>query len=128
MTKKSVNKYKTYTYKISDELKKEMVEYFEFKKRDKTPPYAVFQADEEDTVVTLYESNKVVFQGLSADIDAEMWKQREKALTGKYPEEKKNLTGITFEPWHFRFVGVDVATEMKSKNICFEEYVSSKLK
>ena len=92
MTKKSVNKYKTYTYKISDELKKEMVEYFEFKKRDKTPPYAVFQADEEDTVVTLYESNKVVFQGLSADIDAEMWKQREKALTGKYPIEKKKDT------------------------------------
>jgi len=86
---KKENKYKTYSYKISDELKKEMIEYFEFKRRDKTPPYAVFQADEEDTVVTLYESNKVVFQGLSSDIDANMWKEREKALTGKYPEEKK---------------------------------------
>ena len=86
---KKENKFKTFSYKISDELKNEMIEYFEFKKRDKTPPYAIFQADEEDTVVTLYESNKVVFQGMSADIDAEMWKQREKALTGKYPEEKK---------------------------------------
>ena len=46
-------------------------------------------ADEEDTVVTLYESNKVVFQGISADIDANMWKEREKMLTGRYPEEKK---------------------------------------
>lgn len=45
----------------------------------------------------------------------------------RYPEEKKNLTGIVFEPWHFRFVGVEVATEMKQKNICFEEYVSSKI-
>ena len=84
-----MNKQKTFSFKISDETKKEMIEYFEFKKRDKTPPYAIFQADEEDTVVTLYESNKVVFQGISADIDADMWKQREKALTGRYPEEKK---------------------------------------
>ncbi len=45
----------------------------------------------------------------------------------RYPEEKKDFTGIVFEPWHFRFVGVEVATEMKQKNICFEEYVSSKI-
>lgn len=79
----------TFSYKISDKTKEEMIEYFEYKKRDKTPPYAIFQADEEDTVVTLYESGKVVFQGISADIDASMWKEREKALTGKYPIEKE---------------------------------------
>ena len=82
-------KTQTFSFKISDETKNEMIEYFETKKRDKTPPYAVFQANEEDTVVTLYESNKVVFQGISADIDANMWKEREKALTGSYPTEKK---------------------------------------
>ena len=83
-----MNKQKTFSFKVSDELKNEMIDYFEFKKRDKTPPYAIFQADEEDTVVTLYESGKVVFQGISADIDADMWRQREKALTGKDVEEK----------------------------------------
>ncbi len=83
-----MNKQKTFSFKVSDELKNELIEYFEFKKRDKTPPYAIFQADEEDTVVTLYESGKVVFQGISADIDADMWMQREKALTGKDIEEK----------------------------------------
>ena len=83
-----MNKQKTFSFKISDELKNEMIDYFEFKKRDKTPPYAIFQADEEDTVITLYESNKVVFQGISADIDAEMWRQREKMLTGKDVVEK----------------------------------------
>ncbi|MBQ1812337.1 MAG: ribonuclease HIII [Bacilli bacterium] len=99
-----MNKQKTFSFKVSDELKKEMMEYFEFKKRDKTPPYALFQADEEDTVVTLYESGKVVFQGISADIDADMWKQREKALTGKDviekvkkdKEEKKDNTDYYF--------------------------------
>lgn len=82
-------KQKTFSFKLSDETKNEMIDYFEDKRRDKTPPYAIFQADEADTVVTLYDSGKVVFQGISADIDADMWKQREKALTGKYPEEKK---------------------------------------
>ena len=89
MKKKSVNKYKTYSYTISDKLKEEMIKYFSDKRREKTPAYAIFQADEADTVITLYESNKVVFQGLSSDIDADMWRQREKALTGKYPIEKK---------------------------------------
>lgn len=82
-------KQKTYSFKLSDETKNEMIEYFQDKKRDKTPPYAIFQANESDTVVTLYESGKVVFQGISADIDADMWKQREKAITGHYPEEKQ---------------------------------------
>lgn len=81
-------KQKTFSFKLSDATKDEMIEYFRDKARDKTPPYAIFQANEEDTVVTLYESGKVVFQGISADIDADMWRQREKTLTGSYPSEK----------------------------------------
>lgn len=76
---------KTITLKVSDNTKEKMTEYFQDKKRDKTPAYAVFQADEADTVVTLYESGKVVFQGISADIDANMWSQMEKHLN---PDKK----------------------------------------
>ncbi len=75
-----MEKKKTIVYKISDNTKDEMINYFEDKKREKTPPYAIFQADEADTVVTLYESGKVVFQGVSADIDAVMWSEREAFL------------------------------------------------
>ncbi len=71
---------KTITLKVSDNTKEKMKEYFEDKKRIKTPPYAIFQADEADTVITLYESGKVVFQGISADIDANIWKETEKHL------------------------------------------------
>jgi ribonuclease HIII len=71
---------KTIVYKISENTMREMQEYFDDKKRLKTPPYALFQADEADTVVTLYESGKVVFQGISADIDAEIWKEKEAFL------------------------------------------------
>lgn len=80
----------TISFKVSENTKNEIIEYFKDKKRSKTPPYAIFQADEEDTVVTLYESSKVVFQGVSADIDAAMWKQREKFLNPNSKIEEKN--------------------------------------
>jgi ribonuclease HIII len=73
-------KQKTIVYQLSDNTKDEMIKYFEDKKRPKTPPYAVFQADEADTVVTLYGSGKVVFQGISADIDAAIWGELESHL------------------------------------------------
>lgn len=61
--------------KVSDETRKKLIEYYKDKRRDKVIPYVVFQADEEDTVITLYESGKVMFQGTSADVDATMWKE-----------------------------------------------------
>ena len=60
--------------KVDEETKKKMIEYYADKKRDKTPPYAIFQAQEEDTIITMYESGKVMFQGTSAFVDANMWK------------------------------------------------------
>lgn len=79
----------TITLKVSENTKEKMIEYFEDKKRIKTPPYAVFQADEADTVVTLYNSGKAVFQGVSADIDARMWKEMEQHLN---PTKKVEIT------------------------------------
>lgn len=35
----------------------------------------------------------------------------------RYPDGQTATTGYQFEPWHFRFVGVELATEMKSQNI-----------
>ena len=61
--------------KVSDSTKEKMIKYYEGKKRDKVIPYVVFQAEEEDTVITMYESGKVMFQGVSADVDATMWKE-----------------------------------------------------
>ena len=65
-------------FKISENTKEKMIEYYEDKRRDKTPPYAIFQAEEGGTIITLYESSKVMFQGISADIDANMWKDLER--------------------------------------------------
>ena len=60
--------------KVDKETKNKMIEYYKDKVRDKTPPYAIFQAQEEDTIITLYNSGKAMFQGTSAFVDANMWK------------------------------------------------------
>ena len=73
-------KQKTITLKVSENTRKEMEEFFQDLKREKTPPYAVFQADDCDTVVTLYESGKAVFQGHDADLSSQFWIEREKHL------------------------------------------------
>ncbi|MBE6151766.1 MAG: ribonuclease HIII [Firmicutes bacterium] len=79
----------TITVKVSDNTKKEMEEFFSDFKRPKTPAYAIFQADDADCVVTLYESGKAVFQGMSADISARMWIERERHLN---PLKKVEIT------------------------------------
>ena len=80
--------------KVDDETKDKMIKYYQDKKRDKKIPYVIFQAQDEDTVITLYESGKAMFQGTSADVDAAMWgsilkdsnesKKKEQELDKKY--------------------------------------------
>ena len=77
--------------RVNDEIKKKMIEYYKDKMRDKKIPYVVFQAQEEDTVITMYESGKVMFQGVSADVDAAMWGvQLENTKEKKEENKKKN--------------------------------------
>ncbi len=73
----------TLVYKFSDNVKKEIIKYYKDKVREKTPPHAVFQAKDNDTVITLYESGKIMFQGVSADVDANVWKALEMKLNNK---------------------------------------------
>ena len=40
----------------------------------------------------------------------------------RYPKGKEDITFIEFEPWHYRYVGVDAAKEMKKLNLTLEEY------
>lgn len=67
------NKTITKVIRVDNETKKLMNDFYKDMKRDKTPPYAIFQADTGDTIVTLYESGKAMFQGVSADIESGMW-------------------------------------------------------
>lgn len=41
----------------------------------------------------------------------------------RYPDDKTDVTGMIYQPWHWRYVGIDVAIEMKNNNQCLEEYL-----
>lgn len=43
----------------------------------------------------------------------------------RYPSDKVDITGYTYEPWHYRFVGRTAATEIYNSGICFEEYIAT---
>lgn len=41
----------------------------------------------------------------------------------RYLKGKESITGYSYEPWHIRYVGVEVATEIMKRNITLEEYL-----
>lgn len=41
----------------------------------------------------------------------------------RYPEDKTNITGYAYESWHYRFVGIDAATDIYTQGITLEEYL-----
>ncbi len=68
----------TIVFKISDNLKDDVINFYKDRFCSKTPPYAVFQVKDFDCVITLYESGKIMFQGLGADIEASYWIEQER--------------------------------------------------
>lgn len=106
------NKTITKVIKVDNETKKLMNNFYQDMKREKTPPYAIFQADTGDTIVTLYESGKAMFQGISADIEADLWTniQKDKSNIDYFidnevvkKEEKEEIT----IPFNISSVGSD---------------------
>lgn len=42
----------------------------------------------------------------------------------RYPNDKTDITKIIYEPWHFRYVGVEAATYMMENDLCLEEFLA----
>ncbi len=70
--------------------------------------------------------------GVKEDFDTDpefQWLQQHAQDYGfilRYPKDKQEITEIKFEPWHYRYVGVENAQEMKKLGMCLEEYVNYK--
>ena len=41
----------------------------------------------------------------------------------RYPKDKQDVTKIIYEPWHYRYVGVETAKAIKASGLCYEEYL-----
>lgn len=60
-----------------------------------------------------------------ADTKEAKWIDRNSANFGyivRYPKGKEHVTGYKYEPWHIRYVGPDIAKDMKKRNLTLEEY------
>ena len=105
----------TISFKVSDKTKEKLIDHYEYTRRDKTPQYAVFQANDGDSVVTLYESGKIVFQGKDADIASDFWvsteKMNNKSVDVKNSDEKtkdkKNDKPFNSALYHSTSLGSD---------------------
>lgn len=59
------------------------------------------------------------------DTEAFIWMRDNSHKYGfilRYPKGKENITGYSYEPWHYRYVGIDVASVIYNENITFDEY------
>jgi len=83
--------------------------------------------------------------GLAVDLISPDWYSYNSSLTGKfdqtkqfkwlyancakygfilrYPSDKEDITLYSYEPWHYRYVGVEHATKIMAQGLCLEEYV-----
>ncbi len=60
-----------------------------------------------------------------ADTEEGKWLEEhshEYGFTVRYPSGKEYITGIEYEPWHFRYVGREAAKVMKEEDLCLEEF------
>ena len=76
------NKSGVISFKVSQKTQDMMTDELSWCMRETTPQYAKWQAKDGDTVVTLYESGKVVFQGKDADLASDFWITTEKINSG----------------------------------------------
>ncbi len=42
----------------------------------------------------------------------------------RYPQDKTDITGVMYEPWHFRYVGTEAAQYMMKNKLCLEEFLA----
>ena len=64
-------------------------------------------------------SEKVADSALGKFIESDAYKY---GFILRYPQDKVRITGYSYEPWHIRYVGVDLATKLHNENITLEEY------
>lgn len=68
--------------------------------------------------------DKAMNEGFALTPEAQ-WMKENCATYGfvlRYPKDKEEITGIKYEPWHFRYVGEEVARYMTDNNLCLEEF------
>ena len=77
--------------------------------------------------VDLVDSSYWVLDEAQENTPAQKWLMEhcwEYGFILRYPNDKTASTGIIYEPWHYRYVGKELAQELKPTGLCLEEYFS----
>lgn len=75
----------------------------------------------------IVDANDQILDDKQADTPAQKWLMENCFNYGfilRYPAEKQDITGIIYEPWHYRYVGEEAAREIHSRGLCLEEYLA----
>jgi len=78
--------------------------------------------------VDITDSSYTTLNSSQADTDTQKWLLANHQNYGfilRYPSDKEDITKIVYEPWHYRYVGIDVAKQITDQNICLEEYLEN---
>ena len=76
--------------------------------------------------VDIVDKNYQVLDEKQADTAAQKWLMAHSWEYGfilRYPTDKSDVTGIIYEPWHYRYVGRDNAQKIHASSLCLEEYL-----
>ena len=76
--------------------------------------------------VDLVDINNQNLDSSQEQTDVQQWLMQNSWRYGfilRYPSDKSALTGIVYEPWHYRYVGEVAAQYIYEHNICLEEYL-----
>ena len=78
--------------------------------------------------VDLVDSDHWVLDESQENTPAQKWLMEhcwEYGFILRYPNGKSEATGIIYEPWHYRYVGKELALELKASGLCLEEYFAA---
>lgn len=78
--------------------------------------------------VDLVDSSYWVLDEAQENTPAQRWLMEhawEYGFILRYPSDKSAYTGIIYEPWHYRYVGTDLALELRQSGLCLEEYLNA---
>jgi D-alanyl-D-alanine carboxypeptidase len=77
--------------------------------------------------VDICDTNNQLLDASQADTQTQKWLMAHCYDYGfilRYPEDKVDVTGIIYEPWHYRYVGAEAAARIRDRGICLEEYLT----
>lgn len=111
------------TYDEQKETYNNYVDRYGVKKADSLAARPGFS--EHETGLTLDITTGTATKDTFEDTEAFKWLNENSYKYGfilRYPKDKEDITGYDYEPWHYRYVGVEVATKIHELDITFDEY------